>query len=50
MLSLVCILLALIFFALHTFGVTGAPRFNFQSAGLFFLALYFFLATHPHLS
>lgn len=50
MLSLICILLALIFFALHTVGITGSPRFNFQSAGLFFLALWFFLGSHPRLS
>lgn len=51
MLSLICILLAMIFFALHAFGVTGTPRFNFQSAGLFFLALWFFLtSSHVALS
>lgn len=50
MLSLVCILLALIFFALSTFAVPSPPRFNFQSAGLFFFALWFLIASHPHLS
>jgi hypothetical protein len=50
MLGLICILLALIFFALSTLGVPGHPRFNFQSAGLFFLALWMFLGSHPHFS
>jgi hypothetical protein len=36
-LQVICVLLALIFFALATFGVPSHPKFSFIAAGLFFL-------------